>query len=140
MSLKNPDMKTNLSNPYLRQNNIILQFHLHLMKIELISPSFNQKTKSIYYIDSWPLTLPWPLGGGLVGRRRASRDIGEGRSLFRVSNIFVRVDMFAALSTWECGGGNIPWLNIGGVLAGVVSYSKRAPSDRPRIEGSLPCS
>ena len=26
------------------------------------------------------------------------------------------------------------------MLAGVVSYSNRAPNDRPRIDGSLPCS
>ena len=54
-------------------------------------------TREIY--SSCPLTLPLPLGGGLVGRRRESRDIGEGRSLFLVSNIFVRVDMLAGLST-----------------------------------------
>jgi len=75
-----------------------------------------------------------------VGRSSESRDIGEGRSLFFVSNIFVRVDMFAALSTCACDGGSIPCPNMGGVLAGVVSWSNRAPSESPRIEGSLPCS
>jgi len=81
--------------------------------------------------------LPVPLGGGDVGSNKASRDMGEGRSVLFVSRIFVRVDIFAALSTWEWGGGSIPGPNMGGVLAGVVSYSKRGPNDRPRIDGSF---
>jgi hypothetical protein len=48
--------------------------------------------------------------------------------------------MFAALSTVAWAGGSIPCPNIGGVFAGVVSYSKRVPNDKPRMEGSLPCS
>jgi hypothetical protein len=56
-----------------------------------------------------------------VGSNKASRDMGEGRSAFFVSRILVSVDMLAALSTCECGGGSIPGPNMGGVLAGVVS-------------------